>query len=247
MGHLLSPPIPRSIFFPSFIYLTALIPFPAPNLSHIHIVSFPFQSLMSAAVSAAAAAACCSSKSSSTTTSRTTTTSARTHHSMLFSSPQASIQSPVVLFGRYEAQKRRDWDTFMQYLSQHGPPLALSRCSVAHVLEFLKYLDQFGKTKVHAQSCPFFGHAHAPAPCPCPLMQASGSLDALVGRLRAAYEENGGQPAINPFSARAVRLYLRDVRDVQAEARGMIGYDQKKTRKKNYMPHHIQQQEQYYD
>lgn len=132
----------------------------------------------------------------------------------------------------------------MQYLSQHGPPLALSRCSGAHVLEFLKYLDQFGKTKVHAQSCPFFGHAHAPAPCRCPMMQASGSLDALVGRLRAAYEENGGQPAINPFSARAVRLYLRDVRDVQAEARGMIGYDQKKTRKKNYMPHHIQQQEQ---
>lgn len=50
---------------------------------------------------------------------------------------------------RYENQKRRDWNTFGQYLKNHRPPLALSRCSGAHVLEFLRYLDQFGKTKVH--------------------------------------------------------------------------------------------------
>nr|AAK39585.1 hypothetical protein [Oryza sativa Japonica Group] len=37
---------------------------------------------------------------------------------------------------------------------------------------------------------------------------AWGSLDALVGRLRAAFEEHGGHPEANPFGARAVRLYL---------------------------------------
>ncbi|PIN24813.1 hypothetical protein CDL12_02467 [Handroanthus impetiginosus] len=131
---------------------------------------------------------------------------------------------------RYESQKRRDWNTFGQYLKNHKPPLVLSRCSGAHILEFLRYLDQFGKTKVHSTSCPFFGHPHPPAPCPCPLRQAWGSLDALVGRLRAAFEENGGRPEANPFGARAVRLYLREVRDTQAKARG-IAYEKKKRKK----------------
>ncbi|KAL6342984.1 hypothetical protein AAG906_017004 [Vitis piasezkii] len=64
------------------------------------------------------------------------------------SSPSSSTPS------RYENQKRRDWNTFGQYLRNHRPPLSLSRCSGAHVLEFLRYLDQFGKTKVHTQMCP---------------------------------------------------------------------------------------------
>lgn len=131
---------------------------------------------------------------------------------------------------RYENQKRRDWNTFGQYLKNHRPPLSLSRCSGAHVLEFLRYLDQFGKTKVHTPICPFYGHPNPPAPCPCPLRQAWGSLDALIGRLRAAFEENGGKPEANPFGARAVRIYLREVRDVQSKARG-ISYEKKKRKR----------------
>jgi len=137
---------------------------------------------------------------------------------------------PSPSLSRYESQKRRDWNTFGQYLRNHRPPLSLSRCSGAHVLEFLKYMDQFGKTKVHTPVCPFYGHPNPPAPCPCPLRQAWGSLDALIGRLRAAYEENGGTPEMNPFGARAVRLYLREVRETQARARG-ISYEKKKRKK----------------
>lgn len=142
----------------------------------------------------------------------------------------STTESSSSTASRYENQKRRDWNTFGQYLRNHRPPLALSRCSGAHVLEFLRYLDQFGKTKVHTQLCPFFGHPNPPAPCPCPLRQAWGSLDALVGRLRAAFEENGGLPEANPFGARAVRLYLREVRDSQAKARG-ISYEKKKRKR----------------
>ncbi|KAK7400246.1 hypothetical protein VNO78_11447 [Psophocarpus tetragonolobus] len=131
---------------------------------------------------------------------------------------------------RYESQKRRDWNTFGQYLKNHRPPLTLSRCSGAHVLEFLRYLDQFGKTKVHADTCAYFGNAQPPGPCACPLKQAWGSLDALIGRLRAAFEENGGPAEMNPFGTRAVRLYLREVRDAQAKARG-IAYEKKKRKK----------------
>ncbi|KAH7521747.1 hypothetical protein FEM48_Zijuj07G0065300 [Ziziphus jujuba var. spinosa] len=51
---------------------------------------------------------------------------------------------------------------------------------------------------------------------------------------RAAFEEHGGRPEANPFAARAVRLYLRGVRDSQAKARGMektfsITFDERET------------------
>ncbi|KAG1338055.1 protein G1-like7 [Cocos nucifera] len=131
---------------------------------------------------------------------------------------------------RYESQKRRDWNTFLQYLRNHKPPLTLARCSGAHVIEFLRYLDQFGKTKVHNAGCNFFGQPNPPGPCACPLKQAWGSLDALIGRLRAAYEESGGRPEANPFAARAVRIYLREVRESQAKARG-VPYEKKKRKR----------------
>ncbi|KAM0899294.1 hypothetical protein ACQ4PT_021385 [Festuca glaucescens] len=142
---------------------------------------------------------------------------------------------PPQQLSRYESQKRRDWNTFLQYLRNHRPPLTLARCSGAHVIEFLKYLDQFGKTKVHAAGCAHYGQPSPPAPCPCPLRQAWGSLDALIGRLRAAYEESGHAPESNPFAARAVRIYLREVRDSQAKARG-IPYEKKKRKRTQPTP-----------
>lgn len=70
-----------------------------------------------------------------------------------------------------------------------------------------------------------------PAPCACPLRQAWGSLDALIGRLRAAYEEHGGNSEMNPFGARSIKLFLRDVRNFQSKSRG-ISYDKKRKRSK---------------
>lgn len=142
---------------------------------------------------------------------------------------QRSVQ-PVAQLSRYESQKRRDWNTFGQYLKNQRPPVSLSQCNCGHVLEFLRYLDQFGKTKIHLHGCAFFGHPEPPAPCTCPLRQAWGSLDALIGRLRAAYEENGGSSETNPFGGGAIRVYLREVRDCQAKARG-IPYKKKKKKR----------------
>ncbi|GAB2257972.1 hypothetical protein Droror1_Dr00014132 [Drosera rotundifolia] len=131
---------------------------------------------------------------------------------------------------RYESQKRRDWNTFCQYLNNQKPPVTMAQCKSSHVLDFLKYLDQFGKTKVHIQDCSFYGQPEPPGPCACPLKQAWGSLDALIGRLRAAHEENGGASETNPLASGAIRVYLREVRDSQAQARG-VPYKQKKRRK----------------
>ncbi|KAF5738951.1 protein LIGHT-DEPENDENT SHORT HYPOCOTYLS 3-like [Tripterygium wilfordii] len=74
-----------------------------------------------------------------------------------------------------------------------------------------------------------------------PVRQAWGSLDALIGRLRAAFEENGGKPEANPFGARAVRLYLREVRDLQSKARG-ISYEKKKRKRPPQPPPTLQEQ-----
>ena len=115
---------------------------------------------------------------------------------------------PPAGLSRYESQKRRDWNTFLQYLRNHRPPLTLARCSGAHVIEFLRYLDQFGKTKVHAAGCAYFGQPNPPAPCPCPLRQAWGSLDALVGRLCAAFDEHRAGPARGQPLPRARRAPL---------------------------------------
>lgn len=158
--------------------------------------------------------------------------SASSSSSTVITSKATHIPSlpPPPSLSRYESQKKRDWNTFLQYLKNHKPPLSLSMCSGAHVIEFLKYHDQFGKTKVHAVDCSFFGHPNPPTPCNCPLRQAWGSLDALIGRLRAAYEENGGEPDSNPFGTRAVRIYLKEIRESQAKARG-IPYEKKKRKR----------------
>lgn len=137
--------------------------------------------------------------------------------------------APATRLSRYESQKRRDWNNLGQYLKNQRPSLSLPRFNSNHVLEFLRYLDQFGKTKVHLHGCVFFGQPDPPGPCTCPLRQAWGSLDALIGRLRAAYEEHGGSPATNPFGNGEVRVYLREVKELQAKARGIPYKKKKKT------------------
>ncbi|XP_022140104.1 protein LIGHT-DEPENDENT SHORT HYPOCOTYLS 10-like [Momordica charantia] len=156
--------------------------------------------------------------------------------------PGAAADHPTTALSRYESQKRRDWNTFGQYLKNQTPPVALSQCNCNHVLEFLRYLDQFGKTKVHLPGCVFFGQPDPPAPCTCPLRQAWGSLDALIGRLRAAYEEHGGSPETNPFGNGAIRVYLREVKECQAKARG-IPYKKKKRKRAQLKPNNDDHQD----
>ncbi|GFP84195.1 protein light-dependent short hypocotyls 4 [Phtheirospermum japonicum] len=66
-----------------------------------------------------------------------------TSENSIGSSSQKTASS--LSLSRYESQKRRDWNTFGQYLKNHKPPLVLSRCSGAHILEFLRYLEPVRK------------------------------------------------------------------------------------------------------
>ncbi|XP_019196313.1 PREDICTED: protein LIGHT-DEPENDENT SHORT HYPOCOTYLS 7-like [Ipomoea nil] len=141
--------------------------------------------------------------------------------------PAVAPPHPPIQLSRYEAQKRRDWNTFGLYLKNQQLP--------GH--KNLKLGPEFGKTKVHLQGCVYFGEPKPAGLCTCPLRQAWGSLNALIGRLRAAFEENGGLPERNPFADNAIRLYLREVRDAQSKARG-IPYKKKKnnTNNNNILP-----------
>ncbi|KAJ6793653.1 protein G1-like7 [Iris pallida] len=108
--------------------------------------------------------------------------------------PPAQPQQP----SRYESQKRRDWNTFLQYLRNHKPPLTLARCSGAHVIEFLKYLDQFGKTKSTPPAAPSSA-TRTPPPPALPLRQAGAPSTPHrppPRRLRG----DGGTPESNPFA-----------------------------------------------
>ncbi|XP_057421554.1 protein LIGHT-DEPENDENT SHORT HYPOCOTYLS 4-like [Lotus japonicus] len=171
---------------------------------------------MSAATAAAAAVAAAA---TSQTTIIPSSSSARTS---AVAPPRMLQVSPVALprFSRYDSLKRHDWTTFRQYLTNHHPSLTLSRCGGEIALDFLRYLDRFGETKIHTENCEYFGDCYPPGPCPCPLKQSWDGLDGIVGRLRVAFEENGGLPEMNPFRGNAVRVYLREVRDAQARARG---------------------------
>jgi len=85
-----------------------------------------------------------------------TTTTNLTTSATSSSAASASIASS----SRYENQKRRDWNTFGQYLKNHRPPLSLSRCSGAHVLEFLRYTHT-----IHTLLTSFTHHAALLSPC----------------------------------------------------------------------------------
>uniref|UniRef100_A0A0D3GX01 ALOG domain-containing protein n=1 Tax=Oryza barthii TaxID=65489 RepID=A0A0D3GX01_9ORYZ len=55
---------------------------------------------------------------------------------------------------------------------------------------------------------------------------APPGVGAASTRSSAAFEEHSGHPEANPFGARAVRLYLREVRNSQAKACD-IAYEKK--------------------
>ncbi|KAK7837844.1 protein light-dependent short hypocotyls 6, partial [Quercus suber] len=72
------------------------------------------------------------------------------------------------------------------------------RDRVLEVIQGLSWCN--GNIKcIDNKECLYFDHLNPPAPCACPLKQAWSSLDALIGWLKAAYEENGGLARIKRF------------------------------------------------
>ena len=118
---------------------------------------------------------------------------------------------------RYEHHKLRDWRAFIHFLGQYDPPVPLRECDQDHAVDYLIHVDTTGKTVVHVFGCPLWGSRDGS--CLCPRRQAWGSVDSLIGRLRAAWFEQGPLRQPNPFAARGVQLHLRDVKYEQLQSR----------------------------
>ena len=78
---------------------------------------------------------------------------------------------------------------------------------------------------MHSRSCPFLGERKIQS-CSCPVRLAAGTVDNLIGKLRAIFNEEGivgdWNDALgfgNPASHLSIRSYLKSVQAEQAEAR----------------------------
>jgi len=95
------------------------------------------------------------------------------------------------------------------------------------VIDFLIWKDNFGKTVVHIDTCPFFGEKSASS-CVCPKHLAYGSVDSIIGKLTAIFNKYGRSatdslfPGVtNPAASPLVKSYLLAVREEQLVARVM--------------------------
>ena len=113
---------------------------------------------------------------------------------------------------------------FSDLLSVRSPPKDIKSALPSDVLAFLVWKDQGGKTVIHDFTCPNLGDSKAKG-CRCPRRLAFGTVDSLIGKLRAIFINNdrGGEwfplwNVGNPAADRSVKQYLISVREEQLKA-----------------------------
>ena len=125
----------------------------------------------------------------------------------------------------YERQKSALHKLLSSFLSSLPVAKSLASASPPDISKFLVWKDKFGKTVVHDSACPELGQRQ-PKSCHCPKRLASGTVDSLVGKLRAIFVQEGlggewddrlgiGNPASHP----SIKQYLKSVKEEQAQAR----------------------------
>ena len=123
---------------------------------------------------------------------------------------------------RQKSSLEKEFASFLQNLS---PTRDLQTATPDDVVSFLIWKDVRGKTKVHLDSCPAFGTKKS-LKCACPTRLAFGTVDSLIGKLRAIFatlgrgSDDSGLPGYgNPAASRVVKDYLTSVREEQLQAR----------------------------
>lgn len=131
------------------------------------------------------------------------------------------------LASRYSKQKSALELELIRFLRNLTPPKSIVSALPAEVIGFLIWKDKNGRTQVHEPSCTV-GRSpkNARGTCECPKRLAFGTVDSLIGKLRAIFA-NAGRGSEwhsllgvgNPAACRTVRNYLADVREEQLKAR----------------------------
>ena len=122
----------------------------------------------------------------------------------------------------YEKKKSKlaiELDNFLtDYLN-----IDFSKVTPKDICRFLVMKDDGGKTAVHIPTCSAIGERHPG--CECPRRLASGTVDSLVGQLRAIFKNRLGDGAWNvavgsgnPVISGEVKSYVKSVKEEQARA-----------------------------
>lgn len=125
----------------------------------------------------------------------------------------------------YEKQKNSLQVELEDFLSAPSIRKSIMEATPNDITRFLVWKDRKGKTKVHVPACCFFG-SKTPGHCPCPTRLAAGTVDTIIGKLRSIFIDLGrvgdwreAFGSGNPATDKAVRQYLRLIREEQAVAR----------------------------
>ena len=109
----------------------------------------------------------------------------------------------------YQKQKSALELQLSQFLDALSPPRTVTLCTANDIVKFLISKDKSGRTVVHSSSC-------SRASCTSPKRLAAGSVDSLMGRLRAIFNKMGRLTDSIPVAHPLVKHYLKFVRQEQA-------------------------------
>ena len=127
----------------------------------------------------------------------------------------------------YAKQKTSLELEFTAFLGNISPRRTILSATPHDVIRFLIWKDQFGKTTVHEEECRFLGQKTVHT-CACPRRLAYGTVDSLIGKLRAVFAESGRcfddslLPGYgNPAASREAKEYFVAVREEQLLAKSL--------------------------
>ena len=109
----------------------------------------------------------------------------------------------------YQRQKSAFEQELLDFLASLSPPRDVSSRTSDDIIKFLISKDKSGKTVLHSRSCSEFH-------CNCPARLAAGSVDSLLGKLRAIFNNLGRLHDSNPVAHARVKEYLKFIREEQA-------------------------------
>lgn len=125
----------------------------------------------------------------------------------------------------YEKQKSKLEEELRSFLSFLPFPKTLQSAHPVDVVRFLVWKDNKGRTQVHSDRCIFTGKS-GKQQCNCPLRLAAGTVDSVVGKLRAIFSAHGRKGAWDSFTLRgnpaihdSVKSYIKSIQQEQAESR----------------------------
>lgn len=125
---------------------------------------------------------------------------------------------------KYAKQKGQLQTKLEDFLESLVPKKTLQNCTIDDIRLFLVWKDGQGRTRVHKIDCQFRGSKEK-SQCECPSQQAAGTVDSLIGNIRAILRDIGRGTEWNqmygcgnPAAAPQVKMHLHAVRKQQAEA-----------------------------